>query len=50
MLPLELKFLNCKHSAFRNTDDIQLGDVYYCKECKCLRLVATIMRYQASPR
>jgi hypothetical protein len=47
-LSLELKFLNCKHTALRETeadaDDIQLGDVYYCKECKCLRQVGTIIR------
>jgi integrase len=31
------------------TDDIQLCDVYYCKVCKCLRQVAIIIRYKASP-
>jgi hypothetical protein len=45
-LYLELEFLNCKHTAFleTDTDDIQLGDIYYCKECKRTGQVATILR------
>jgi len=49
-MPLELEFLNCKHTAFRetDTDDIQLGDVYYCKECNRLGQVATILGTSSS--
>ena len=45
-LYLELEFLNCKHTVFRetDTDDIKLGYIYYCKECKRLGQVATILR------
>ena len=47
-LYLELEFLNCKHTAFRETDndDMQLGDIYYCKECKRFGQVATILIHQ----
>ena len=49
---LELEFLNCKHTAFRETDtdkdDTQLGDIYYCKECKRLGQVAAILRTSSS--
>ena len=49
-LYLELEFLKCKHTAFRetDTDDIQLGDIYYCKECKRFGQVATILRTRSS--
>jgi hypothetical protein len=49
-LYLELEFLNSKHAAFLETDadDIQLGDIYYCKGCKRLGPVATILRTSSS--